>query len=259
MSIEKLGVVIPFYNEEAALPGTLDAIYHQKQSPQLDVILVDNGSTDRSRDAIRDFQNSHSDLPLHVIEEAQKGTGVASDTGFREAISRGHAIVARTDADTHPRSDWTHNINQHMSNDPQLRLLGGISKPLHDKYYQPMDNIVTRPLVALGRLTQTIEHRELWPLRAAIGHNLAVRADAYEAVDGFPHTSILEKDEDKVLSQRIYREFGFRAMSLERDIAVFTSARRLRRVGSYADAFLYYIKTDPEYRLRKTNGDIDVR
>ena len=44
-------VIIPTLNEELALPATLDALF--RQSGDYEVLVVDGGSTDRTRDTIR--------------------------------------------------------------------------------------------------------------------------------------------------------------------------------------------------------------
>lgn len=253
-----LAIVAPFYNEEDALPGTLEALYRQDDH-NAEVILVDNGSTDGSRGVIDAFSREYPDFPVRIIEESQKGTGAAADTGMREAIKRGHRLIARTDVDTQPRSDWTRVIQTRMDGQSDIQLLGGTSKALHDKFYKPSDDIIAPALLGIGRVALAIKTGSRLPLRIALGHNLATRADAYEQTGGFPRGSIAEVDEDKVYAKAIFDHYGYDALALDKDLVVYTSARRIRKVGGYAHMFAYYFDVNPEYRLEKTGGDVDVR
>jgi rSAM/selenodomain-associated transferase 2 len=49
-----ISVIIPAYNEERALPGTLDALL--EQPGDYEIIVVDGGSTDRTRQIIHSFE-----------------------------------------------------------------------------------------------------------------------------------------------------------------------------------------------------------
>src|ERR1035438_960786 len=132
-SLERVAIVVPFYNEETSLEGTLESLYGQQNRNDAEIILVDNGSTDSSRGVIYEFIKDHPDFPLEIIEESDKGTGSASDTGFLRAVDRKFDIIARTDADTQPRYDWIQNIQRHMAERTDLQLIGGITNPLPDR------------------------------------------------------------------------------------------------------------------------------
>lgn len=101
---EKLAVVVPVYNEPR-IDRTLQGLYDQKQTDSTHHYIVDNGSTDETRAIIDKFMKQHEDFPLTVLEEEQKGTGAAANTGFRQAITDGNVLVARTDGDTVPLPD----------------------------------------------------------------------------------------------------------------------------------------------------------
>ena len=95
---ERLAIVVPFYNEPE-IGRTLDGLFTQSYRRDVNHYLVDNGSTDNTRDVIEEFRKEHEEFPLKIIEEGQKGTGAAADTGFTAAIQDGFTWVARTDAD----------------------------------------------------------------------------------------------------------------------------------------------------------------
>ena len=104
MLVRDLFVVVPFYNEASGIAATLDALAAQSDK-DFALVLVDNASSDRSAEVAMAWASTHSDLRIELISEAEKGTGAASDTGFRHAIARGARFIARTDADCLPDSN----------------------------------------------------------------------------------------------------------------------------------------------------------
>src|SRR5262249_15474419 len=102
-------VVIPCYNEALGVTKTLEALAAQDDR-RFSLVVVDNASTDGTSSVVEAFAARHPTFDVHVVHEAQKGTGAAADTGFRYAISHGATHVARTDGDCLPRRDWVRNL-----------------------------------------------------------------------------------------------------------------------------------------------------
>ncbi len=93
----ELSVVIPAYNEEARLPRSLARIreYLLRAHPSSEIIVVDDGSTDRTADAVRSLQKETQDLQL-LVNEQNRGKGYSVRAGMLAA--RGE-ITLFTDAD----------------------------------------------------------------------------------------------------------------------------------------------------------------
>lgn len=73
-----LSIVIPAYNEEKRLPDSLPKIikFVQQQDYETEVIVVDDGSTDRTADVVREFQKDAPFLSLSQVEHGGKGHAV---------------------------------------------------------------------------------------------------------------------------------------------------------------------------------------
>ncbi|MDD4831018.1 MAG: glycosyltransferase family 2 protein [Candidatus Pacebacteria bacterium] len=74
-----LSVVIPAYNEEKRIPKTLTEIsdYLKQQSYEWEIIVVSDGSSDRTVDIARSFSNQIKNLEVIAMPERQgKGFGV---------------------------------------------------------------------------------------------------------------------------------------------------------------------------------------
>jgi glycosyltransferase involved in cell wall biosynthesis len=84
-------VIVPAYNEEESLPVTLDEL--RRRSPGLDVLVVDDGSRDRTAQVARE-----SGVPV-VSHPVNLGVGGALQTGFRWALRHGYDVGVQLDAD----------------------------------------------------------------------------------------------------------------------------------------------------------------
>lgn len=84
-------VVVPAWNEAAALPATLAEI--RAGVPDADVVVVDDGSTDGTARAARDAGATVLELPFNL------GVGGAVRAGYRYALRRGYAVAVQVDAD----------------------------------------------------------------------------------------------------------------------------------------------------------------
>ncbi len=85
MSIPFLSIIIPSHNEEHRLPNTLEQIFRflEKQSYSAEVVVVENGSTDRTWEIANEFSVHHSNLV--VIHEESRGKGNALRRGVLTA------------------------------------------------------------------------------------------------------------------------------------------------------------------------------
>lgn len=93
----KLSVVIPAYNEESRLPATLASLF--VYLPTLDIpyeiIVVDDGSRDRTVEIVQELQKSHQELRL-LSDGKNRGRGAAVKLGMLNAAG---SLVLETDSD----------------------------------------------------------------------------------------------------------------------------------------------------------------
>ena len=88
-------VFLPAWNEEDSLPAVLDEV--RQELPQADVLVVDDGSTDRTAEVAR----QHG---AEVVSfEANRGLPVGIAAGYAYAVEHGYSYCVRVDADgQHP-------------------------------------------------------------------------------------------------------------------------------------------------------------
>lgn len=73
-------VIIPLYNKEKYIQNTLNCVFNQSFT-DFEVIVVNDGSTDRSLEIIEEF----SDSRLKIIHQKNQGVSVARNTGMKNA------------------------------------------------------------------------------------------------------------------------------------------------------------------------------
>jgi glycosyltransferase involved in cell wall biosynthesis len=91
-------VFIPAWNEEQNLPSVLDGLH--ERLPDVDVLVVDDGSTDRTAAVARE----HGAEVLSLGRNMGLRVGIA--TGYRWALDHDYAFCGRVDADgQHPPNE----------------------------------------------------------------------------------------------------------------------------------------------------------
>lgn len=90
---KKLSIIIPAYNEEKTIKIILERIEAvDLENIEKEIIIVDDGSKDRTREILKEFKNKHK----IILHDKNQGKGMALRTGFKEAT--GDYIVIQ-DAD----------------------------------------------------------------------------------------------------------------------------------------------------------------
>ena len=82
-------IVIPIYNREKYLLRTLESIAQSTFRP-INLIMVDNGSTDGSMEIAQRFQREHmsDDFSIYFTEESQRGANFARNKGLSRVRSK---------------------------------------------------------------------------------------------------------------------------------------------------------------------------
>ena len=98
-----ISVVVITYNRARSLRDTLDCLRVQDAAGfEHEVVVVDNNSSDGTRDAVAAAQ-AQGERRIRYCFEGRQGQGYARNTGV--AAARGD-VVAFTDDDVEPRPDW---------------------------------------------------------------------------------------------------------------------------------------------------------
>lgn len=96
-------IVLPVYNDTDGVSKTLESVTHQSDSVEaLEILVVDNGSTDDTRDVIRNYTRNHENVHLFVEDKIQ-ASYAARNKGIQHADGD---ILGFIDADETVDDDW---------------------------------------------------------------------------------------------------------------------------------------------------------
>lgn len=121
MSNVQVSVIVPIYNGEADLPELLAGLRSQSYpADRTELIIVDNASRDRTLAILKDSAEQIPNLQVKSENEIQSSYA-ARNTGIKAATGE---ILAFTDADCRPQSDWLENLVAPFSQ-PQIGIVAG--------------------------------------------------------------------------------------------------------------------------------------
>lgn len=92
----KVAVIIPAFNAEATIRSAVMSLLHQTGPFQLDVVVVDDGSRDRTADVVAELSAAHPGVRSVLIQHG--GISRARNAGLR-ALTPGTDLVSFLDAD----------------------------------------------------------------------------------------------------------------------------------------------------------------
>jgi len=109
-------VVIPAFNEEASLPAVLADL--AATVPTFDVVVVDDGSSDRTAEVVRSHGVTCVQLPYNL------GIGGALRAGFRYADEAGHERAVQFDADGQHQADQIQRLLERLDRGDADMVIG---------------------------------------------------------------------------------------------------------------------------------------
>lgn len=178
----RVSVIIPAYNEEKVICDGVTSVLQSDYS-NLDFLVVDDGSTDRTLATLR--ARFSSTTGVRILTKPNGGKASALNYGIREATGE---IIVCVDADTHLCSDTIGKLARHFTN-PQIGAVAGNAKVGNRV------NLITR-LQALEYITaQNLDRRAFEVIQGitvvpgAVG---AWRRSALKEVGGYSTETVAE-------------------------------------------------------------------
>lgn len=181
-------VIIPVLNGEATLGALLAALKSQAGVDVFEIIVVDNGSTDRTMEIARSYG-------VTVLQQPVRGPSAARNLGLRHARAE---ILVCADSDTIPSRRWLAAFVAAFA-DPKVIISGG---PIHG--WQPATAAERFASARAAFLRERTTDHPKNPF--ATGMSMAVRRECAVAVGGWDEA--MTSGEDVDFSHRLRTRFG---------------------------------------------------
>lgn len=121
----KFSVIIATYNRAEELVKTLDSLKNLESTGPREVVIVDNNSTDQTREVVLRASESFP-VPLRYVMEKEQGRSAALNAGIRAAVGE---ILAVTDDDVRVDPHWLVNAERALQT-LSCDYVGGKALPL---------------------------------------------------------------------------------------------------------------------------------
>jgi glycosyltransferase involved in cell wall biosynthesis len=120
-----ISIIIPVYNSEKTIDETIEALMKQNYSKKdYEIIVVDDGSTDRTVDVVKKFKT------VKLVKQKHKGPAAARNIGVKHAKG---GIILFTDADCIPIKNWIKNMVKPFKNKKIVGVSGSYRTLNNDK------------------------------------------------------------------------------------------------------------------------------
>ena len=119
MPESKFSVIVPVYNVEQYLGDCLDSILRAAEGYDVEIVCVDDGSTDGSGGILD--RRSAEDPRVKVVRQANSGEGAARNRGVEAASGEWMVFV---DADDMVRETLFSTVSEMMRKSPEVDLIG---------------------------------------------------------------------------------------------------------------------------------------
>jgi glycosyltransferase involved in cell wall biosynthesis len=119
--VEFVSGAIPLYNAERYVFSAL-ASFAAQTYPVGEIVIVDDGSTDGSRDQVERFGAAHPHIALRIIRQSNQGVGEARTVAVEQCRST-HVITLDADDVLHPQA--VERLLDHALRHPEYALIYG--------------------------------------------------------------------------------------------------------------------------------------
>ena len=117
----EVAIVIPTLNEERFISRCLDSIIKQTfKFEKMDVMIIDGGSNDKTKDIVAKYQKSHQNI--RFIENKKKIQSVAFNIGFKKSTA---PYIIRLDAHAEYDSKYISLCIENLKQDEKRGNVGG--------------------------------------------------------------------------------------------------------------------------------------
>lgn len=228
--LKTVSLIIPAYNEELYIKHCLDSFIQGLGTKFLEIIVVDNNSTDKTSEVARSYPG------VQVFVEKEKGVTRARAYGARQA--KGDLLIFMDSDNIMPPHWYDQMIYEFTENDSLVCLSGPIFFKDIPTWKQFLVNVYWYVLAV--------------PVKLFIGYmaiagNLVIRKDVLEKMGGID-TSIEFYGDD---TNTVRRASKFGKVKFLPSFYMYSSGRRLQNQGIFSTSLTYALNFFSEVIFKK--------
>lgn len=220
----KISLIIPAYNEEDSIGACVDAALKNSHDLFHEIIVIDNASTDRTKEIIEKKIQVGTSTTLRVVTETNKGLTRARQRGLLEATGD---LLAYTDADTLLPETWAEDALKVFNANEKVVCLSGPYRYHDGSWWR---NAI---MTTLWYLSAPIMYRIVGYM--VLGGNFIARKWALEKMGGFDK-NIEFYGEDTDIARRLSK---FGKVVFRMDFFIYSSGRRFEDEGLIRTNYVY--------------------
>ena len=173
-----VSVVVVTYNNLELTQACLDSLNEHSQYANLEIIVVDNASSDKSPEFLKEWvANSHN--RRLILNDDNRGFAAANNQGL--AIASGDYLVMLNN-DTYVTPGWIRTLFQHLQRDRSIGLIGPVTNNIGneakiDIHYTSMSEMLVKSSAYTRR-----HIGQLYPLRTAAFFCVMMSRKTYEKI-----------------------------------------------------------------------------
>jgi len=174
-----LSIIIPCYNCESTLEEAVTSIYTQKLDISFEIVMVDDGSSDNTRELIKDLSVKYKEIKF-IFHDKNKGGGAARNTAVKNSSAN---IIFCLDSDDILGDDCLINMYRTLIE----YELDGVSISKSIKF---MDNDINNVVYVtnMGYINESIPFESLFSGKSDCGlySTFMHTRKAFEMTGGYP-------------------------------------------------------------------------
>lgn len=250
----KLSLIIATYNRSQSLIRTLHSVAEQTFDPKAwECIVVDNRSTDDTKEQVARFGELHPQLNIHYAYEANQGLSAARNCGI--SLSTGEVIAFVDDDETLEESLIGSYIDFFESYDDAMAAGGGVVAYYDEQRPQWMspytEQMIANP-IDLGDKVRTFPSS-----RVPAGGNMAFRRRLFDHIEPFNTqlgrcgTKLIGGEENELFGR--IRSMGCRLYYVP-NAAIRHHIAPEKVTDDYFDRLAFNVGRSQRYRAELKNG-----
>lgn len=174
----KVSIIVVTYNNLELTQACLASIDEYSHYDNLEIIVVDNASSDGSPAFLENWVSGDDKRKL-ILNSDNRGFAAANNQGL--AIATGDFLVLLNN-DTHVTPGWLRTLTGHLKRDKTIGLIGPVTNNIGneakiDIAYADMDEMLVKSAAYTRR-----HIAQLYPLRTAAFFCVMIRRDVFERV-----------------------------------------------------------------------------